>query len=433
MQAFMNYGLDSYMAVHNYDYRENPILFKQFIGTLVTYLLVIGGLVIAAMALIGGPLFSAVFRGSAITFYPYGFMSVITAFCNTFFKNYTYLLVYLQKPIKYFLLNLLNFILTVAISIYGLYLYPHSLIGPMWGRLLSGIGILLISVFYYLFEYGITFKKGLINGLHKFCAPILIFALLGWIFNYLNNYIINATENTAQVGIYDFGMKCTMLIDYFQSGLIGSINPRIYYMWKNSNSNKSTKEENKYHNIYTMGNALFVGLNIILIPILVPYLVSNPNYLQGLMLFPVLAAGFLFRPLNNLYTNPIFFYKKTNRLPLVLLFTAVIQVIFGYILISSFGIWGAVSIFIIVRLIQLVPYYYVSKKLFTFNYNKIKLIGVPVAYVVFIISSALVFHNKLNYQIISDFIFVVFIILFIYLKEIKHLPNIIHLFFNKAK
>ncbi len=294
IQILANYGIDTYVSIHHLDYQDQPEKLKQFVGTLVSALLIIGIIITIAFSLSGVFLFRIIF-GDEIKFFPYGFMSVITGVFNSFFRAYINFLYYRQKPIRYFFFNLFNFIITITICAAGLYMYPQTLIGPLWGRLLSGIAIFLFAFFFFAKEYGIHYKPELLTGFHKYCLPVLGFLLLTWVMYYINNYIINAFETTADVGIYDFALKCTLLIEVVQVGLLGTINPKIYQIWKNKNIRSSTLEENRYHHVFTLLSVIFIALCIFILPLVVKLLVNNEEYYASFQYLPVLCAGYAFR------------------------------------------------------------------------------------------------------------------------------------------
>ncbi|MFN0274314.1 MAG: oligosaccharide flippase family protein, partial [Chitinophagales bacterium] len=265
LQIFFNYGLDNYVGIHHFDFKNDPGKMKEFIGTIVTYLFIIGGVIIL-LFVVAGNVFFQFALDQKFSFYPYGFMSVITAFCNSFFRTYVNFLFYKDKAKKYFLLNFFNFSITIIICWVGLEMYPETLVGPMWGRLLSGFAIFLVAFILYLREYGLAWKPELLQGLQKFCLPVVLFFLLNWVALYINNFIINAFSTTSDVGIYDFALKCTLLIEFVQTGILGTINPRIYTLWKTRNALESSVEENRYHHVFSMFTVLFVACNVVLLP-----------------------------------------------------------------------------------------------------------------------------------------------------------------------
>lgn len=425
LQIFFNYGIDNYLGIHHFDYKDDPQKMKNFMGTIVSFLLIIGGILILIFLLAGASLFQLTLS-QKFSFYPYGFMSVITAFCNSFFRTYVNFLFYKDKPIRYFLLNLFNFLITVLICWGGLVLYPQSLIGPMWGRLLSGIAIFLVAFILFIRQYGITWKPEMLMGIHKFCIPVVIFFVLSWISLYFNNYIINAFSNTADVGVYDFALKCTMLIEFVQNGILGTVNARIYALWKVKNQTVSSVEENRYHHVFSMFTVLFIAGNIVALPYIIRMFVSNESYYAVFEFIPVLCASFVFRGMYNAYYNVVLYQKKTTSLPRALAITSAIQIIVCLLLIQKFGIWGAVWSYVLSKPVQAFFLWLESRKLFSFQYNFMKVFGLPLMYFLFVIClQFLPIQISAQYSAIIQFLFAVIFILIVFRKDFKDVKYVI--------
>ena len=423
VQYLMNFGIDTYLSVHYYDHSDEPALLKKFVSSVFGLLLLMGLLIIVLFSIAGSFLFDSIFKGGIISFFPFGFMSVITAFFNAFFRTYVNVQVFANKAVKYFLFGLFNFIVTVVISTILVYQYPHTIIGPMWGRLLSGVLIFILTLLFTLKDYGITFNKTLIPEIKKFCMPLLIFNLLTWVLAYFNNYILNAFETTADVGVYDFALKCTLFIEFAGLGLLGTINPRVFQLWKKNDLTYSTPEENRYYHVFSGFNILFIAINILLLPLLIRLFINNEGYYYSIDLLPVLCVSFVFRGLYNAFTNPIYYFKQTKVLPKVLLITAVVQVVSGIILIRFFGIWGAVLSYFIVRPVQVFFMWLESRKVFDFRFNVYKMFVIPLVYAASVILIYQLPHLTDLLKGILQLIIAIIMVGFLYFKEIRSLPD----------
>lgn len=85
LQTLINLGLDTYVGVSYFENKHDKIINKSKIGALTGYLVLWGIIIIAIFSLTGESIFKLVFQSKDIFFYPYGFIAVITAFCNSFF------------------------------------------------------------------------------------------------------------------------------------------------------------------------------------------------------------------------------------------------------------------------------------------------------------------------------------------------------------
>jgi O-antigen/teichoic acid export membrane protein len=289
---------------------------------------------------------------------------------------YVNIQVFADRARKYFYFGLFNFIVTVLISTVLVYAYPGTLIGPMWGRLLSGVLIFALSLGYGLREFGIRLQFDLAKEIRTYSTPIVIFSLLTWVLSYINNYILNALATPADVGVYDFALKCTLVIEYAGLGLLGTINPRIFQLWKKNGNMESTQEENRYYHALSAVNILLIAANVFILPFIIRTFVHNEEYYSSIQFIPVLCASFVFKGLYGMYVNPVFYFKKTKVLPVVLGVTALVQIISGIILVRYFGIWGAVWSFFLVRPVL----WLAARKIYRFRFNQFKLVIIPVLY-----------------------------------------------------
>lgn len=423
VQILMNYAIDAYLSVHYYDYHEDESKLKHFLGNVFGILLSLGVVFTLILSLIGYIIFPIVFKENDISFFPYGFMSIVTAFFNAWFRTYVNIQVFGDRPVKYFLFGLFNFLVTVVISIYLIYQYPNTLVGPMWGRLISGVLIFLLTFIYGLKEFGLKFEFKLFPSIKAYATPVLIFSLLTWVLAYINNYILSGLMTVDDVGVYDFALKCTLAIDYAGLGITGAINPRIYKIWKSTGATKSCAEENRYYHVFSALNILLIALSIFVIPLLIKLVITNEQYYQSIQYIPVLCGAFVFKGLYTIYVNPIMYFKKTTALPKMLMVTAIVQIISGVVLIKYFGVWGAVWSYFLIRPIQVFLLKQVAKEIYQFEYNHFKLFWVPLIYVTGVVCLSSLQIDALYLGLIQ-FALACVLILFAYKNELNNLPRL---------
>ncbi len=425
VQILMNYGIDSYLSVHYYDYHDNPQKLRTFLAEITGGLLMYGLLLTAGLSLLSWLIFPLIFSDGNISFWPYGFMSILTGFFNAWFRMYVNIQVFADRARKYFWFGVFNLVVTVGISAWLVYTNPFTLVGPMWGRLLSGVCIFLLTFGFGLSEFGIRLAKGILREVKKYSTPIVIFSLLTWVLGYINNYILNGLATAEDVGVFDFALKCTLVIEYAGIGLLGTINPRIYQMWKKNGNIESTPEENRYYHAFSAVNILIIAINVCMLPLLIRLFVRNADYYDSIQLLPILCASFVFKGLYGMLVNPVFYFKHTKVLPRVLFISAVIQVVAGIIMIKYFGIWGAVWSYFLVRPIQVLVLWWEVKTIFSFKFNAVKMIWMPVLQAAIIIG--MFYWNPVNAWLapVSQLVLAVLLILIVFRNELKSMPGLV--------
>jgi O-antigen/teichoic acid export membrane protein len=378
IQILVSYSIDAYMGAHYTEVRDNVEKKRELISNSAGLLLTIGLVFIVTMLAIGKPVFDASFnRSGNMNFYPYGIMSVITGFFNSFFRSYTYLLIFEKKPGLFFLLNFANFALTIAISIIGLKLFPDSLVGPMYGRLLSGAGIFLLSLIGFLRLGGISFRFSVLKGINAFCIPYVAYVLLTWISANIDRFLINDLIDPEGVAIFDFAVKCTLLIDFVQSGMVSAIQPEVFAIWNREAAQGTSKESNKYFHSFTGISMLLIGLFMVCIPPLIPYLVKRDDFYDSFVIMGILASSFATRGIYYYFVSIILYLKKTRLLLYAFALSAAVQIPTTYIFTHQWGVAGAAFAALLAKVVQCLMLYFVIRNHFTIQVNISKLVIVP--------------------------------------------------------
>ncbi len=422
IQVLANFSLEQYLGIHWVDVKSNIQKAKESVGTVVSLLLIIGIVLLLVFVISGKPIFSffSAFtkNNTNLTFFPWGFMSLLTAIFNSFFKSYTGMLIYQQRPTRFFWLNIFNFILTIGISLSILYYHPFSLVGPIYGRLLSGLGIFLLALFFFIKEFGISFNKKLLHGIAVFCFPLFIFSIISVIASNIDRYIIAYLLKASDVGIFVFAIQCTLLLDFFQSGLTSSIYPKVFTIWKDKNINYGTTEVNRYFNGITAITLLIIPTLVILLPLIIPIVVKNKDFYITFNFLSILFAGYALSGLRAYFWAPLVYFKRTKAFPKIFFLSAVFQIIVSIVLIYYFGLIGAAWANFLVRPVQVFLLYMESRKVFEYKINKWKLVFLPTIFIAVVLISELIASNKTRlFFEIGQFIVAFVMVSLVYKKE----------------
>jgi O-antigen/teichoic acid export membrane protein len=389
-QIILNFGLDNYISISFVNHKDNVVKQKETISSSVFLLLVVG-LFFTILFFFTGEyifrLFDPLFKNKTegFQFFPWGFYCVLTAFFNSVFKSYTNLLIHQQRPMRFFWCNITNFVLTVSISLGGLFMFPYTLIGPMYGRLLSGLGIFIIALILFGKEYGFKYHGVHLKEIFRFCYPMAIYFLIGWLLANVDKYILQYFTDTPTVAILAAAVYCTQILEFFQNGLASAIFPKIYSIWNQTKVTESTPEVNRYYNGLTLASITVLPVFLILMPYAVILFVKNPDYYACFYILPIMTIGFITRGLQSMFYTPLLYFQKTKSIPKVYFISAIFQIILNIILIKYFGILGVAITIVIVKIIQVILLYFESRKVFTFKFNIGKQIVLPLVYLILVV------------------------------------------------
>ncbi|MCS7076499.1 MAG: lipopolysaccharide biosynthesis protein [Bacteroidia bacterium] len=382
MQIIVNFSLDASVKTFYLDYQHHIKHLKEYLSTVYFSLVGLGILCLFIFSAIGVWFFPSVL---GLTFFPFGFLTVLTSIFNSFFRTYAGILITQQRAIRFFYINFSQFLITIISTGGGLYLFPHTLWGPIAGRLVAATILFIFVSFFWIQEWGTKFNYIYLHKMWRFCIYMTLYLVFAWVVLYIDRYVINYYLDTAKVGIYDFATKCVAPIELFVIGLSNAVMPKVFQVWKSQNLNYTNIITNRYFNVMTLATLLSIAACIVLLPILIPFLVKNEVFYQSFAYIPYLAASFVFLPLLNVFVYTLLYLKKTNVISYYFALCAILQMILNPILIQNFGVNGAVADVIIIKLVMTVSFYWGAKKYFQFNFNWIKMLYLPLLYLILVL------------------------------------------------
>lgn len=414
-QILFTFSLDTYFGVKYTQLHAHPHKQKEFIGTTAILLLLIGFFWLVFLSVFGPNLMKLVFRADyEMNFWPYGFYAILTAFFNSYFKTCTNSLIYLKKPVLFLTLNFINLLATLGISIGGLFLFPDSIAGPMYGRLLSGVVIFVMAQFVFM-KYG-TFKfdKTFLPELKAFCIPFLFYVLSGWVLSQIDKFMLQAYIDKVDLNTYDLVLKCFLGIEFLQNSLSAVIFPKLYEIWTKQERHETTKESNRYFNVFTAVNIIQLIVFCIAVPLMYKLVITKQSFYDAASYIGILAAGYGLRSILNFYLSTILFTKNTYTLLKIFGFSAIFQIVVTYIAASKFGLIGVIYAGILTKVLQVVLSATLTKKVFVYEFNYFKIYIVPALYVVFNVVQFYLFpqYNIMLYMLQLVIFAILFFVIF---------------------
>lgn len=380
-QILFTFSLDTFFGVKYTQLNAQSEKQKRFIGTTAILLMLIGLFWLVITALFGPMLMRMVFLEEyQMEFWPYGFYSILTAFFNAYFKTCTNALIYLKKPILFLSVNIINFVFTLLISIGGLKLFPESIIGPMYGRLLSGLIIFIIAQVIFM-KFGIfTFEKEFLPEIKQFCIPFLFYVLSAWVLSQIDRFMLQAYVEKVDLNTYDLVLKCFFGIEFLQNSLSAVIFPKLYEIWSKQDKLQTTKESNRYFNVFTAVNIVQLIVFCIAIPVLYKLLITKQSFYEASSYIGILAAGYGLRSILNFYLSTILFAKNTITLLKIFGTSALFQIAVTYLAAKYLGLMGVIYAGILTKVLQVLLSAALTRKIFVYDFNYFKIYVIPFLY-----------------------------------------------------
>ncbi|MDY0186484.1 MAG: lipopolysaccharide biosynthesis protein [Syntrophus sp. (in: bacteria)] len=207
-----------------------------------------------------------------------------------------------------------------------------------------GDSVLLIWI---LIQIGVPFPLRrpdlafyLVKKYVPYSAPLIVNSLFLWFTKSVDRLLIIHLLGLSYMGVYGVSLQISNLLAVVLSPINYVLFPRAAASWRPDNTEEASRYFSQAATLtLVFGAPVIVGLYVIskgLIPLLAGQDYSVSPDLVGYLMFSGLA---LMIYQNHLYV--IHLMEKTYLLPALFIFTAVVNYILGYVLISHIGLLGA--------------------------------------------------------------------------------------------
>lgn len=362
-QIIFSFSFEQYYGVVFTEIKHDENEVKVLNGSILIYLLLYGSLIILVTSIFGEGLLNIIFQEKIpVSYYPFGLLSVITGFLNTIFKVMMSTYIYSQKPRTFFISNLINFLATVIISLGGLFLFPDTLTGPIYGRFLSGVIIVLVN--YYVLKNIIVWKldRKYIKEFITKSWGLFAYTLTLWLAGNIDRYFLKNYIDVSLLAGYDLIMKCFIGIEFIQNGLSMAIISNVFDIWKNEERVLFTGKSNRYFNVFILVITIAIVLFVLILPYFIQLIISNADYYSSFKYIGIIAVSYILRTLTYPYYFAFLYSKKTDKFFIFNGIVTLIQILLSMIFISKYGLIAAILISIMTKIILLILYHINIKK-----------------------------------------------------------------------
>ncbi|MBD8084613.1 lipopolysaccharide biosynthesis protein [Chryseobacterium caseinilyticum] len=369
---------------------------SDFLNTIFSFNIIFNIFLSIIFLIIGPYIFSIFISDKNISFFPYGYLAILTGLssqffviCLTFEKNE-------RKVYKYALIQMIFIFLSVCLQIvFAIY---FSLEGVMWARFLSNILIFFVLLYLMRENFRFFIDKKTINTSLKYSISLIPFLLIFWVGRYADRFFLEKYVSLAEIAIYGLMMTFASLITLCSEALANSVQPFLFEYY--SNPKKNEKEIN---NLYIFFLSIFIMFCAVLIFCVsnISFILSNSKYFDivpyfWLAIVPSFLNGFQF-----LFFNILTYNLKSKLLSLIQFFSVGTQLIFIYLLVADYQVYGLITASIISNLFSLLLTVYFGTREIKIDYD-FKKIVLPTS--IFIMSIFIFIFTHYYYKISFSFL-----------------------------
>ena len=377
VQILTTFSYDATLYIHYHEYKGDPPKMSRYVGSVLIFIAG-NGVMLTVFFLLAGEFIAGLFPDGNLSFYPYGYVCLLTGILQSVFKVHNSLLQTRQKPETFFWANLLSFSLIAGLTIAGLKLYPDSLAGPLGGRLGAAFVSGSWATFRLLREFGLRFDYDLLRSSFSFNFYTFVYQLQQWIMNYFDRVLMALFLPLPQVGIYSFAVQCMLVIEFIVNGLFSSFYPKVVAMVMDQKEKMATLELNRYYYGLTAVVLILVSLSILSFPIVLELFAPKSDYLLSIPLIPFIGILYVFKAMRMYFSIPYGILKYTKPLPAIYLAVSAVKVLGMILLIGSMGVYGVILSGLLSIWLEIILLYRAGVRMFLYKFNVFKLIWLPV-------------------------------------------------------
>lgn len=256
-------------------------------------------------------------------------------------SNFSTFLITTKKVRLYGITTIARVIFELAITLFFV-----VYIGRNWdGRIFSAIiitgGLSCISIYYYrkwnLLSSDIRIKY--VRQAILFGSPLIIHQIGKFVINQSDRLFLAKMVSMEEMGIYSVGYQVGTVILILVTAFSNFFSPFLYERL-NKNSPEAKREIIRVSYIFLLVISIAVIALTIATPIIFRYFI-DVNFSDGTKYVFWVGLGYFFWGFYAILSGYIFFLKRTKILGYIALLNVVLNILFNYLFIKSFGAIGA--------------------------------------------------------------------------------------------
>jgi len=319
-------------------FREGKNALAEYVGTGV---LLATSLTIALAALL------KILEAPIILYTSLGYWTILLALLAAYLQLYINIKLKLMqmqgKAFSFSVLQNLNTLCVMAVSIFFVVFLLYGWQGRVWGQFVATLATALVAIF-LMKRHGdirLCWRKDYAEEIVKFGAPLIPHGVGTVAAIFFNRVILNKMATLDEVGYYMVAAQLTSIITICASALNQAYAPWLYKQL--SNAHLSDLDRLKIvKGTYFQFSAMLIsaGFFSVLSPWFVNFFLGE-SYLGAVKYIPWLAISCAFHGMYFMVTNYLFFHKKTGRLATLSASLAILTVLVTPLFIMVFGVVGA--------------------------------------------------------------------------------------------
>jgi len=426
MIIILSMGLTASVERHYFDYDEESEEFKDYLGTIIIFYLLVGFSIIVGLTFFGKPIFENLF--SKVPFSPYIKFALWTSLFISFGNIILNLYRAKERASVYVSLRVTSFLLTTGLIIFFVVVLREGALGKIRGAFYASLVFFVIYLFLTIEKANITLSKSKLLNALTFGLPLVPHALSSLILSSADRILLERLSTLSEVGLYNVGYQLGQAFSLIMTSIDYAWGPIYYNIAKNKVEHEAKRIFSRMATLYiTFGSILVAGV-ILFSRALVYFLVAE-SFHAAYRVIPVISAGYLIHIIYLVSIRSLYLKKRTFIIAPITGLAAIINIGLNILWIPEYGMMGAAYATLISFLIQTILIHIFAQRIYRIPYEYRNL-SMIIAFVggIFFINYSLDFKDILvslivKFLIFLSFIMILFLFRIISLDEIRKIKK----------
>lgn len=415
--------LDQVITRYYYDHIHDRKKLNDFFISVISVIFFLLFVLIALAFLIPESINNYLFKGLLMDYRLQFIAAILVGFALSLNKSILSFYRNEQSHRKVLFITFSASLLQVLLVWFGLNYMENKVLGAQLGKF---AGIFLPTVFFlasYFYGKKAKIRIGLIREIVPFFMPLVLYSIMYWGVSQFDQIIFQLRlKNLELLAYYVMAFNIALFADLVLNGLSSFMVPEMNLIMK-TNADKA-KIANYIHLYVLIGcfALLFISLAG---KILIDFFL-DPKYASVGWLINGLLIGYVFRMLYSVFSFPVYYFKKTMILAIVLSFSLVLSVAFNWFLIPVVGLFALILSNFISRITQAWLTAHRAGKLYKLPFNRWKVYGLSMIFSLMFLALMLIdYFERFNYYIafIIMFVFASISVLILFRRQMPLLIN----------
>jgi len=345
-----------------YDY-GNEVERKRCAGAVWLLILLFSFAVALLLDLFGSRI--SIFRN--IPFSPYVRMTIWTAFFSVASALPLTLMMVKRQAVRYAATSIVMFSANIIAIIFFVTYLKTGVLGVVIAKLYVSIAFFilftLMMAFYMRLDLGAARK--IIPEALNLGLPLVPSLIAIWTLAMIDRFFLERMLGLAVVGIYSIGYSFGLIMEFIVSSMSLAWVP---FFFANAKSPEFRQAFSRL-STYFIAVAVFSALCLNLFSSEIILLMATSKFYEARLVMPVIVASALLHGLYYLPVNCIHYRKKTWKIALITLASAVTNCLLNWLLIPRYGMMGAAYATLLSYLLLLILAYIEGNRLYRIDYE----------------------------------------------------------------